>query len=108
MANIAYQYRLYPDPEQATFFVRTFGCCRKVWNLMLSDKIEYLVRVEKHFPSSQLCSCCGYKNPVTKDLSIRKIRCPKCGTEYDRDINAAINIDREGVRLLTCLTVSHT
>lgn len=67
-----------------------------------------LVRVEKHFPSSQLCSCCGYKNPVTKDLSIRKIRCPKCGTEYDRDINAAINIDREGVRLLTCLTVSHT
>lgn len=60
-----------------------------------------LVRVAKHFPSSQLCSCCGYKNPVTKDLSIRKIRCPKCGTEYDRDINAAINIDREGVRLLT-------
>ena len=60
-----------------------------------------LVRVEKHLPSSQLCSCCGYKNPVTKDLSIRKIRCPKCGTEYDRDINAAINIDREGVRLLT-------
>ena len=53
MANIAYQYRLYPDPEQAAFFVRTFGCCRKVWNLMLSDKIEYLVRVEKHFPSSQ-------------------------------------------------------
>ena len=52
MANIAYQYRLYPDLEQAALFVRTFGCCRKVWNLMLSDKIEYLVRVEKHFPAS--------------------------------------------------------
>lgn len=47
MANIAYQYRLYPDPEQTVLFVRTFGCCRKIWNLMLSDKIEYYVSEKK-------------------------------------------------------------
>lgn len=40
MADRAIRYRLYPTTEQAVMFVRTFGCCRKVWNLMLSDKIE--------------------------------------------------------------------
>ena len=40
MANRAIKYRLYPTAEQATMFAKTFGCCRKVYNLMLSDKIE--------------------------------------------------------------------
>ena len=40
MANRAIKYRLYPTAEQATMFEKTFGCCRKVYNLMLSDKIE--------------------------------------------------------------------
>ncbi|MDO4648334.1 MAG: RNA-guided endonuclease TnpB family protein [Eubacteriales bacterium] len=40
MANIAYKYCLYPNKEQRTFFAKTFGCCRKVYNLMLSDKIK--------------------------------------------------------------------
>lgn len=40
MANKAFKYRLYPTAEQKTFFAKTFGCCRKIWNLMLSDKIE--------------------------------------------------------------------
>ena len=38
--NKAIKYRLYPTEEQATLFLKTFGCCRKVYNLMLSDKIE--------------------------------------------------------------------
>ena len=38
--NKAIKYRLYPTTEQATMFAKTFGCCRKVYNLMLSDKIE--------------------------------------------------------------------
>ena len=38
--NKAIKYRLYPTTEQAIFFAKTFGCCRKIWNLMLSDKIE--------------------------------------------------------------------
>lgn len=40
MANKAIKYRLYPTTEQSVMFTKTFGCCRKVYNLMLSDKIE--------------------------------------------------------------------
>ena len=39
MANKAIKYRLYPTTEQCVMFAKTFGCCRKVWNLMLSDKV---------------------------------------------------------------------
>ena len=38
--NKAIKYRLYPTIEQAIFFAKTFGCCRKIWNLMLADKME--------------------------------------------------------------------
>ena len=37
--NKAIKYRLYPTMEQAVMFAKTFGCCRKVYNLMLTDKI---------------------------------------------------------------------
>ena len=40
MANKAIKYRLYPNAKQKELFAKTFGCCRKVWNLMLSDKID--------------------------------------------------------------------
>ena len=40
MANKAIKYRIYPTTEQSIMFSKTFGCCRKVYNLMLSDKIE--------------------------------------------------------------------
>lgn len=39
--NKAIKYRLYPTKEQTNKFIQTFGCCRKIWNLMLSDKIDY-------------------------------------------------------------------
>ena len=38
--NKAIKYRVYPTTKQCVLFVKTFGCCRKVYNLMLSDKIE--------------------------------------------------------------------
>ena len=58
-------------------------------------------KVPSKFASSQLCSSCGYKNSILKDLSIRKWTCPKCGVSHDRDINAAKNILRKGIEMLT-------
>lgn len=59
-----------------------------------------IIVIDKFYPSSQLCSCCGYKNADTKDLSVRSWTCPECHTTHDRDVNAAENILNEGLRLL--------
>lgn len=40
-------------------------------------------------------------NPITKDLSVREWTCPECGHHHDRDVNAALNIRDEGVRMLS-------
>ncbi|MGM0197700.1 IS200/IS605 family element RNA-guided endonuclease TnpB [Enterococcus sp. DIV1314a] len=55
-----------------------------------------LVKVDRFFPSSQLCSSCGH-NDGKKELNIREWICSNCGTIHDRDINASINIKTEGL-----------
>ena len=76
------------------------------WN-MFTNMLEYklawqgkqLIKIDKWYPSSQLCHVCGYQNHETKDLSIREWNCPKCGSHHNRDKNAAINIREEARRI---------
>jgi len=58
------------------------------------------VKIGTYYPSSQTCNCCGFKNPITKDLTVRDWTCPQCGTYHDRDENAADNILAEGKRIV--------
>ena len=57
-----------------------------------------VVLIDKFYPSSKTCSCCGYKNKDLK-LSDRIWQCPNCGANHDRDFNAAKNILCEGQRI---------
>ena len=67
----------------------------------LEEQGKRLVKVDRFFASSQICNICGYKNPETKNLAVRAWDCPQCGKHHDRDVNAAINIRNEGMRLVT-------
>lgn len=63
-----------------------------------------IIKIDTWYPSSQICSNCGYRDGK-KELSIREWTCPVCGTHHERDINAAINILNEGLRIKTAGTV---
>lgn len=78
-----------------------FGMFRTMLEYKLAERGKYFVKVSKWFPSTQLCSACGYQNVALKgDLKTRKWCCPACGTYHDRDVNAAINLMNEGLRVL--------
>ena len=66
---------------------------------MLEYKCDNLVKIDRWFASSQTCSECGHKEEKIKNLNIREWTCPKCGTHHNRDLNAAKNIEREGLSL---------
>jgi putative transposase len=59
-----------------------------------------IIEIDRFYPSSKLCNCCGYKN---NDLSLkdRSWKCPTCHTNHNRDYNAAKNILKEGQRILS-------
>ena len=74
---------------------------------MFTDMLEYkaenkgrtVVKIDRWFPSSQICSCCGCVSGK-KPLHIRQWTCSECGEKHDRDVNAAKNILVEGKRIL--------
>ena len=58
------------------------------------------MKIDKFFASSQLCNCCGFKNPDVQKFHLEKWKCPQCGQEHQRDENAALNIKAEAIRVL--------
>lgn len=77
-----------------------FGEFTTFLNYKMQDRGKIFMKVDKYFASSQICHVCGVKNPDVKDTKIRAWTCPHCGAKHDRDLNAAINIKLEGLRML--------
>lgn len=78
------EYALYSFIQKLTYLAEAAG--------------KTIIQIDRMFPSSKLCSCCGFKN-TELTLSDREWTCPQCGRKHDRDINAAINIHNEGMAL---------
>ena len=74
-----------------------YGMFLNMLEYKLHDRGKHFVKVDKWFPSSQICSCCGQIQKLS--LSERTYKCD-CGLTIDRDYNAAINIKNEGLRIL--------
>lgn len=77
-----------------------YGMFLNMLDYKLVRKGGNLIKVEWNYPSSQLCNCCGFQYPFTKDLTVRNWTCPNCGDKHDRDTNAAKNIKKRGLEIL--------
>ena len=76
-----------------------YGIFLNLLEYKLAERGKYFVKVDKWFPSSQICNCCGSVHTEMKNLNIRTFEC-ECGFTLDRDHNAALNIKEEGLRIL--------
>ena len=89
--------------EEHKFGITIFDLGYGTFLNYLSYKLNWLnkklIKVDRYFPSSQLCSSCSYrKSDLT--LNQRHWICPECGKKHNRDLNAAINIRKEGISLV--------
>ena len=75
-----------------------WGNCIRIAKYKAELHARELVQISQWYASSKICSACGHKMDKM-NLSVRNWTCPICGAVHDRDINAAINIKREGIRL---------
>ena len=74
----------------------------KFFDMLAYKSVWYgnnVVKVPTMYPSSQTRSCCGYKNPLVKNLAVRVWECPECHTIHNRDTNASINILTKGLQM---------
>ncbi|MCR4750058.1 MAG: transposase [Lachnospiraceae bacterium] len=76
-----------------------YGMFLNMLEYKLSDRKKHLIKVDKWFPSSQICHSCGSIHPEMKNLTVRTMKCD-CGLTINRDRNAAINILNEGLCIL--------
>jgi putative transposase len=69
---------------------------------LLEYKAEWnekeVIKIDRFFPSSKQCNCCGYINQNLK-LDVREWNCPSCKSKLDRDLNASKNILKEGIKI---------
>lgn len=82
----------YGDASWGTFVQKL------MWKASKNENNCQVIKADRFFASSQICHCCGYKNPKTKDLSIRSWICPECGTNHIRDVNAALNLKFNAIK----------
>ena len=75
-----------------------YGLFRTLLKYKLEDRGKFYIKVDRWYPSSQLCSNCSNKHKLL--LKDKVYNCPKCGIQIDRDYNAALNIKAEGSRML--------
>ena len=75
-----------------------FGMFRNFLKYKLEEQGKHYIVIDKWFPSSKTCNCCGY---INKDLvvGVPEWICPECGLVVARDHNAALNIKQEGLRM---------
>ena len=82
----------YGDASWGTFVQKL------LWKASKNENNSQIVKADRFFASSQICHCCGYKNPITKDLSVRSWVCPECGANHIRDVNAALNLKQNAIK----------
>ncbi len=74
-----------------------FGMFQELLRYKLARQGKPLIEVNRYYPSSRICQCCGHQLVQAADRKRRMWRCPKCGALLDREVNAALNIKAQGL-----------
>ena len=75
-----------------------YGLFLSMLKYKLEERGKYLIKVDRYFASSKICSVCGKKK---EELTLSdRVYCCECGNRMDRDVNAAVNVMKEGRRIL--------